>query len=37
VYKFALLETAVKLGKRAWQGREIPLEPESRPRDLVAR
>jgi len=29
VYKFALLETAVKLRKRAWQGREIPLEPES--------
>jgi RNA polymerase sigma-70 factor (ECF subfamily) len=26
VYKFALLETAVKLRKRAWQGREIPLE-----------
>jgi RNA polymerase sigma-70 factor (ECF subfamily) len=29
VYKFALLEAAVKLRKRAWQGREIPLEPES--------
>ena len=28
VYKFALLEAAVKLRKRAWQGREIPLEPE---------
>lgn len=28
VYKFALLETAVKLRKRAWQGREVPLEPE---------
>ena len=28
-YKFALLEAAVKLRKRAWQGREIPLEPES--------
>ncbi len=26
VYKFALLEAAVKLRKRAWQGREIPLE-----------
>jgi RNA polymerase sigma-70 factor, ECF subfamily len=26
-YKFALLEAAVKLRKRAWQGREIPLEP----------
>ena len=29
VYKFALLETGVKLRKRAWQGREVPLEPES--------
>jgi RNA polymerase sigma-70 factor (ECF subfamily) len=29
VYKFALLEAAVKLRKRAWQGREIPLEPEA--------
>ena len=28
VYKFGLLEAAVKLRKRAWQGREIPLEPE---------
>src|SRR5918999_2426646 len=28
-YKFALLEAAVKVRKRAWQGREIPLEPES--------
>jgi RNA polymerase sigma-70 factor, ECF subfamily len=28
-YKFALLEAAVKLRKRSWQGREIPLEPES--------
>jgi RNA polymerase sigma-70 factor (ECF subfamily) len=27
-YKFALLEAASKLRKRAWQGREIPLEPE---------
>jgi RNA polymerase sigma-70 factor, ECF subfamily len=27
-YKFALLEAAVKLRRRAWQGREIPLEPE---------
>jgi RNA polymerase sigma-70 factor (ECF subfamily) len=25
-YKFALLEAAVKLRKRAWQGREIPLD-----------
>jgi RNA polymerase sigma-70 factor (ECF subfamily) len=29
VYKFALLETAVKLRKRAWQGREFPLEPDA--------
>ncbi len=29
VYKFALLEAAVKLRKRAWQNREVPLEPES--------
>jgi RNA polymerase sigma-70 factor (ECF subfamily) len=28
-YKFALLETAVKLRKRAWQGREVPLEPDT--------
>jgi RNA polymerase sigma-70 factor (ECF subfamily) len=28
-YKFALLESAVKLRKRAWQGRELPLEPET--------
>jgi RNA polymerase sigma-70 factor (ECF subfamily) len=27
-YKFALYEAAVKLRKRAWQEREIPLEPE---------
>jgi RNA polymerase sigma-70 factor, ECF subfamily len=27
-YKFALYEAAVKLRKRAWQGREVPLEPE---------
>ncbi len=30
-YKFALLEAAVKLRRLAWQGREIPLEPESWP------
>jgi RNA polymerase sigma-70 factor, ECF subfamily len=30
-YKFALLEAAVKLRRRAWQGREIPLEPETWP------
>lgn len=28
-YKFALFEAAVKLRRRAWQGRELPLEPES--------
>ena len=28
-YKFALLESAVKLRRRAWQGREVPMEPES--------
>jgi RNA polymerase sigma-70 factor (ECF subfamily) len=26
-YKFAILEAAVKLRRRAWQGREVPLEP----------
>ena len=28
-YKFALLEAAVKIRRRAWQGREVPLQPES--------
>jgi len=28
-YKFALLEAAVKVRRRAWQGREVPLEAES--------
>ncbi len=28
-YKFALLEAAVKLRRRAWQGREMPLDAES--------
>jgi RNA polymerase sigma-70 factor (ECF subfamily) len=28
-YKFGLYEAAVKLRRRAWQGRELPLEPES--------
>jgi RNA polymerase sigma-70 factor, ECF subfamily len=28
-YKFALLEAAVKLRTRSWQGREVPLEPET--------
>jgi RNA polymerase sigma-70 factor (ECF subfamily) len=30
-YKFALLEAGVKLRRRAWQGREIVLEPEAWP------
>jgi RNA polymerase sigma-70 factor, ECF subfamily len=29
VYKFAIYEAAVKVRKRAWRDREIPLEPES--------
>jgi RNA polymerase sigma-70 factor, ECF subfamily len=29
VYKFAVLEAAVKLRKRAWQARELPVEPEA--------
>jgi RNA polymerase sigma-70 factor (ECF subfamily) len=28
-YKFALYEAAAKLRKRAWQGREAPIEPEA--------
>jgi RNA polymerase sigma-70 factor (ECF subfamily) len=28
-YKFALLEAAVKVRRRAWQGREVPLEPDA--------
>src|SRR6185312_10431428 len=28
-YKFALYEAAVKLRKRAWQGREVPVEPDA--------
>lgn len=31
-YKFALLEAAVKLRRRPWQDRELPLEPELWPR-----
>jgi RNA polymerase sigma-70 factor, ECF subfamily len=31
-YKFALLEASVKVRRLAWQGREIPLEPEQWPR-----
>jgi RNA polymerase sigma-70 factor, ECF subfamily len=30
-YKFALLEAAVKLRRRAWQGRELLLHPEAWP------
>ena len=29
-YKFALLEAAVKVRRRAWQGREVPLEADGR-------
>ena len=28
-YKFAIFEAAVKVRRRAWQGREIPLEPDA--------
>ena len=28
-YKFALLEAAVKVRRRAWQGREVPIESET--------
>jgi RNA polymerase sigma-70 factor (ECF subfamily) len=35
-YKFALLEAGVKLRRRPWQGREIPLPPEDW-RDLLDR
>jgi RNA polymerase sigma-70 factor, ECF subfamily len=30
-YKFALYEAAAALRRRAWQGREVPLEPDSWP------
>jgi RNA polymerase sigma-70 factor (ECF subfamily) len=30
-YKFALLEAGVNVRRRAWQGRELPLEPEAWP------
>jgi RNA polymerase sigma-70 factor (ECF subfamily) len=30
-YKFALYEAAVKLRRRAWQDRELPLEPDTWP------
>ena len=29
IYKFAIYEAGVKLRKRAWQGREVPLDPET--------
>ena len=28
-YKFALFEAAVNVRRRAWQGREVPLDPDS--------
>jgi len=28
-YKFVLFEAAVKIRRRAWQGREVPLDPQS--------
>jgi RNA polymerase sigma-70 factor (ECF subfamily) len=31
-YKFALYEAAARIRKLAWQGRELPLEPEDWPR-----
>ena len=46
VYKFALYEAAAKLRRRSWQGREVPLEPETwsrfesdsdRPEDVAER
>jgi len=30
-YKFALLEAGVKLRRRAWEGRELPLDVKGRP------
>jgi RNA polymerase sigma-70 factor (ECF subfamily) len=30
-FKFALLEASVKMRRRPWQGRELPLEPERWP------
>ena len=35
-YKFALYEAAVKVRRRAWQERELPLEPDSWP-DIASR
>jgi RNA polymerase sigma-70 factor (ECF subfamily) len=36
-YKFALYEAVVKVGKRAWQGREVPLEAKTWPLIVKAR
>jgi RNA polymerase sigma-70 factor (ECF subfamily) len=36
-YKFAILEAGVKLRRRAWQGREVVLEPEAWPTFADAR
>src|SRR3954447_8999290 len=36
-YKFALLEAGVRLRRRAWQGREVVLEPERWPAFVDAR
>lgn len=35
-YKFALYEAALKLRRRAWQDRELPLEPDSWPQIACA-
>ena len=34
-YKFALLEASVKVRRRAWQGREVPLEADGRPQPVA--
>lgn len=34
-YKFALLEAAVKVRRRAWHGREVPLEADSWPQPVA--
>jgi RNA polymerase sigma-70 factor, ECF subfamily len=36
-YKFALLEASVKMRRRPWQGRELPLAPEDWPPALERR
>jgi RNA polymerase sigma-70 factor (ECF subfamily) len=35
-YKFALLEASVKMRRRPWQGRELPLAPEDWPQVMEA-